>query len=63
MARGQVWTEAQEEYLISHNLGEREKLGKLSDDELSEYYYNTIEGKGLEEDAEKFTHRWCMQYK
>lgn len=62
MARVQVWIEAQEEYLISRNLGERENLEKLSDDDLSEYYYKLIKEKGIEEDAKKFTHRWCRQY-
>lgn len=63
MARVKVWIEAQEEYLINHNLGKRESLKKLSDDELREYYYKAIEKNGLAEDAEKFIHRWCMQYK
>lgn len=63
MARIQVWIEAQEEYLISHNFGKREELEKLSDNELSNYYYKVIKEKMIEEDAEKFTRRWCMQYK
>ncbi|WP_295218469.1 hypothetical protein [Ruminococcus sp.] len=63
MARARVWIEAMEEYLIRNNLGEREKIVKLSDDKLSEYYYKVIKEKGIENDAEKFMHRWCMQYK
>lgn len=52
-----------EKYLIRNNLAEREKIAKLSDDELSEYYHKVIKEKEIENDAEKFTHRWCMQYK
>ena len=63
MARTYVWIEAQEEYLISHNLGKRENLKKLSDNELSDYYYKVIKEKRIEEDAKKFTRRWRMQYK
>lgn len=63
MARTRVWIEAMEEYLIRNNLAEREKIAKLSDDELSEHYHKVIKEKGIENDAEKFTHRWCMQYK
>lgn len=63
MARTRVWIEAMEEYLVRNNLGEREKIAKLSDDELSEHYYKVIKEKGIENNAEKFMHRWCMQYK
>lgn len=63
MARDKVWIEAKEEYLIRYNLGERDKIEKLSDDELSDNYYKVIKEKGMEEDAYKFKKEWCMQYK
>ncbi len=63
MARSKVWIEAQEAYLISHHLITIQELKIMSDDELSKYFYNKIKLNELEEDAKKFIHKWCMQYK
>lgn len=47
MARVKVWIEAMEEYLVRHNLCERDKLENLSDDDLSKLYYSIVKEKGL----------------
>lgn len=63
MARGPVWIEAYEEYLISREVATRDVTSKLSDNELSDYYFRVVQEKNLEADAEKFVHKWCMTYK
>ena len=63
MARGPVWIEAYEEYLISRKLATRDMTTKLPDDELADYYYKVVKEKNMEDDADKFVHKWCVTYK
>lgn len=45
IARGPVWIEAYEEYLISRKLATRDMTTKLIDDELADYYYKVVKEK------------------
>ena len=63
MARGPVWIEAYEEYLITRQLAERDMTSKLSDDELTDYFFKVVKEKKLKKDSEKFVHEWCMTNK
>lgn len=63
MARGPVWIEAYEEYLINRKLATRDMTSKLSDDEVADYYFKVIKEKNMEDDADEFVHKWCTTYK
>lgn len=63
MARGPVWIEAYEEYLIHKHIVTRNMTSKLSDDELFDYYCKMIEEKNLQDDAKKFVDEWCRNYR
>lgn len=63
MARGPVWIEAYEEYLIDRYLAKRDMTSKLSDDELADYFFKVVKEKKLKKDSEKFVHEWCMTHK
>ena len=63
MARGPMWIEAYEEYLINRKLATRDMTSKLSDDEVADYYFKVIKEKNMEDDADEFVHKWCMTYK
>ena len=63
MSRKFVWVEAQEEYLIKRNIEKREVIEQMSDDELADLYFKIVEERGLEYDADEFTHKYCLENK
>lgn len=56
MARGPVWIEAYEQYLLRKNVCEKSKLERLSDDALAEKYFQYVE----ETDCKEDTFDWCI---
>lgn len=61
-----VWIEAYQQYLIrKFTKAELKKLSfdKLSDDEISELFFQYIEEKGIEKEALKWVHEYCRQFK
>lgn len=63
MSRKFVWVEAQEEYLIKRHIEKREVVEQMSDDELEDLYFRTVKERGLEDDADEFTHKYCLENK
>jgi hypothetical protein len=47
MARGPVWIEAYEQYLLRKNVCEKSKLERLSDDALAEKYFGSLRNVGV----------------
>lgn len=62
MARGPVWIEAYEQYLLRKNVCEKNELEQLSDDALAEKYFQYVEKTDCEEDAFDWVHKYCRQH-
>ena len=60
MARGPVWIEAYEQYLLRKNVCEKSKLERLSDDALAEKYFQYVEETDCKEDTFDWVHKWTI---
>lgn len=63
MSRKFVWVEAQEEYLIKRQIEKREVVEQMSDDELEDLCFRIVKERGLEDDADEFIHKYCIENK
>lgn len=61
--RDKVWIEAEEEYLRylkwKKVLKTDRIIYEMSDDELHEFCWKTVEELGLEKEADDFNNEWC----
>lgn len=62
MARGPVWIEAYEQYLLRKNVCEKSELERFSDDALAEKYFQYVREADCEEAAFDWVHKYCRQY-
>ena len=61
MARGPVWIEAYEQYLLRKNVCEKSELERLSDDALAEKYFQYVREADCEEAAFDWVQKYCRQ--
>ncbi len=63
-----VWIEAYQAYLErSCTKEEKEKLGtmyfnQMSDEEISKLFFQYVEEKGIEKEADRWVHEYCRQW-
>ena len=60
MARGPVWIEAYEQYLLRKNVCEKSELERLS--ALAEKYFQYVQEADCEEAAFDWVQKYCRQY-
>ena len=63
MYRKKVWVEAKEKYLIKLNIEDQEVIENMSDSEIEDLYNRIVEERGLEDEADKFLHSYCITYR
>ncbi len=62
MSRGPVWIEAYEHYLLKTRQYQEDVLDRLSDDELTQLFYQYVKEKDVEKEANSWIHKYCRQW-